>query len=1318
MRYVAIRSEGNLIPYDILDRIAVEDLTGQKPADFGLPKGRRLVDEISRVWADAQNLWSNFNRRRQSLTERDPYGTSITRTWIVSLLSDPEMLGFELKLLTNAVIVNNVSFAVSHRNGESDDAVPVHIEGAKIDLDRRLNTKLRTSPQATLQDFLNNSEHVLWGIVTNGLIVRLLRDSSRTSRPTYLEFDLESIFEGNRFTEFALFYRLLHRSRFPQPGKEAADCLLEKYYHDSIEQGLRIRDKLRDGVEDALKTLGTAFLQHPANEALRAKHSVGKLTAEKYHRQLLLLVYRLLFLMVAEERTLIVAQGENFERNQRVYDEWYSVARLRDRAARIVDESPFVDLWAGLKQSFSLFEYGTDINALSIPPLNGDLFDEKRAIPDLAGTELYNHDLLISLRRLSLFKAGNSFQRVNYSALDVEELGSVYESLLDFKPVIVPGDKGLTFDLRLGMERKSTGSYYTRPELVHELIESALVPVMEDRLAEAEKAATGQDLIKERKAKEQAILSMSVCDPACGSGHFLLAAARRLGKELARVRTGEDEPRPDEFHIAVRDAISHCVYGVDINPLAVDLCKLSLWLEGHWIGKPLSFLDHRIRCGNSLVGIPDPEVMAEGVPDEAFTAVTGDDKKIGAAFKKQNKQERASRQRGFDFDVDDHAAEYAEEWRQLEVMGDDNPSGVRRKAELYGNWRAGMQHAHDEAVADLWTAQFYVPLNETGYDDVCTTKDFIEFAVDKHKKPRQVAAAQALAQQNGFFNWYLEFPEVFTKGGFDAILANPPWDILQPEEMKFFHAQGATDIANLPGDQRKRAIAALAEKDHTLYERWTSYKRKSESTNKFIRQSGAFWLSAKGKLNTYSLFADLARRLANSQGRAGVIVPTGIATDDNNKDFFADLNNKQGLVSLFDFENREKLFPEVDSRMRFSLLTMSSGGVRVANVGFFLSSPAQIYDAQRTFSLSVDDFALLNPQTRTCPIFRTRIDASLTEKVYKSVPILFDEPEKNNPWGVRLRQGLFNMTSDSGMFVGEAAPGLLPLYEGKMIQAYDHRAASVVFVSENAARQNQSLVTSMEQYNDPGYSAQPLWWISAEEVNSRLGDWQRDWIIVFKDVTSATNERTAIFAVIPRCGVGHSASVLLSTLDNPRLIACLLANFNSIPFDFITRQKLSGLHMSFFLVQQLPVLPPQTYQPADIDFIVQRVLELAYSAWDMKSFAEDLGYASGPFRWNPEHRAKHRAELDAYYAHLYGLTRDEIRYVLDPTDVFTADFPSETFRVLKEHEENEFGEYRTRRLVLEAFDKLAATPRFRDEMPKRVSAFESKQSAVAEAGRS
>jgi hypothetical protein len=776
MRYVAIRSEGGLIPYDLLDKIANEDASGQKPSDFGLPKGRRLTDEISRVWSDAQSLWDIIRRRRESLSEKDPYGTTLTRDrWIVPLLSDAEMLGFDLRLQPSGAVVDNLTFNLSHRSGEGEDAIPVHIEGLKIDLDKRLHTKLRTSPQAMVQEFLNHSETVLWGVVTNGLTLRLLRDSSRTSRPTYVEFDLESILEGNRFAEFALFYRLCHRSRFPRPGQDPSECILEKYYLQSIDEGSRVREGLRAGVEETLKIFGNAFLQHPANRTLCEKLTSGRLNPVQYHRQLLLLVYRLLFLMVAEERRLIVSQGEGSDSNQKIYDQWYSVSALRDRASRIIEESPFGDVWLGLLQTFSLFEYGVDSNPLGIPPLNGDLFNQDRAVPDLVQTQLYNHDLLRAVRHLSVFKADGLQQRVNYAALDVEELGSVYESLLDYQPVVEPGETGLKFDLQAGSERKSTGSYYTRPELVHELIENALVPVMEDRIAQAEKTTEGKDLQVERDAKIKAILAMTVCDAACGSGHFLLAAARRLGKELARIKTGEDEPTPKEFHLAVREVIQHCIYGVDLNPLAVDLCKLAMWLEGHWAGKPLSFLDHRIRCGNSLVGVLDTAVLEDGIPDDAFTAVAPDEKNVASYFKRRNKQERLSKQRGFSFEFGDHGDGYAKANRELSEIQEDTAAAVRRKAELYSSWRAGMQHFHDQLAADLWTAQFFLPLTAVTDPVICTTKDFLEFALDKRKKPQQVSAAEDIAQQFRFFHWHLEFPEVTENGGFDVMLGNPPF---------------------------------------------------------------------------------------------------------------------------------------------------------------------------------------------------------------------------------------------------------------------------------------------------------------------------------------------------------------------------------------------------------------------------------------------------------------------------------------------------------------------------------------------------------------
>ncbi len=1327
MRYVAIRSEGSLLPYDLLDKILADQVAGQKPADFGLPKGQRLIDEISRVWADAQNLWSNFKRRRQSLTERDPYGTSITRTWIVSLLSDPEMLGFDLKLQASAVVVNNATFAISHRDGDGDDAIPVHIEGCKIDLDRRLHTKLRTSPQAMLQDFLNNSERSSWGILTNGVTLRLLRDSSRTSRPTYLEFDLESILEGNRFNEFALLYRLCHRSRFPRPGQEPSDCLLEKYYLDSIEQGLRIREKLSGSVKEALEILGAAFLQHPANSRLRADYQAGKLSAEKLHRQLLLLVYRLLFLMVAEERGLIVSMGERADRNQKIYDEWYSVTRLRERASRIVEASPFGDLWVGLKQTFSLFEFGLDTNALAIPPLNGDLFDEKRAIPDLAQTELHNHDLLLAIRHLSLFKAGNTYQRVNYSGLDVEELGSVYESLLEYKPVVTRGDTGFKFALNPGLGKKSTGSYYTRPELVHELIESALVPVMTERIEQAEKASSGKNLVEEAHAKEKALLGIAVCDPACGSGHFLLAAARRLGKELARIRTGEDEPRPEDFHLAVRDVISHCIYGVDLNPMAVDLCKLALWLEGHWAGKPLSFLDYRIRCGNSLIGVLDPNLMSDGIPDDAFTPVNGDEKVLAAALKKRNKQERTSRQRALSFEPEDHASEYANARRQLEAMSDDNAEAVRRKAEIYSSWRAGMQHSHDEAVADLWTAQFFNTFTEANANAICTTREFLEFAVDKNKKPLLVGTAQGLAQEYRFFHWRLEFPEVFERGGFDVILGNPPWDKIKLTEEEHWaddpYIAGAANKA-----QRTKRIEEYRHSDDLSKRQrvaiFDAAKRRADAISRFARASGRFPKSAVGDINIYALFAEMYLHIIRQSGAAGVVLPSGLATDSTTAPLYQEIATSGALVSFFEFENEGFFSAGQGHMVRFALCTIRPCNSQPTDFLFQGKNVSDIRNGIRHFKLSPEEIRLLNPNTLTSPIFQTAADAVLTLNIYRRVPVLIrDGSSGSNPWSIDFLR-MFDMSNDSHLFrtardlekAGATRTGAdwvsdgkryLRLFEAKMIHLYNHRHGD--FADSPGARIHKLPHVPTERLSNTDYLTSSHYWVAEPEVKKILEDkhWRRKWLLGWRDVTDArASERTMVAAVVPVAGYGDKFLLMLPQAEMARIPA-LVANLSSIPFDYFARQKVGGIALKYFTMKQLPVLPPDAYSEGDLAYITPRVLELVYTAEDMRGFAEDLGCNGPPFRWNPDRRATLRAELDAYFAHLYGFTRDELRYVLDPKDVFGETFPGETFRVLKDRELEQYGEFRTGRLVLEAFDQLAETERFRADIAGRQSALDS-----------
>jgi len=548
-----------------------------------------------------------------------------------------------------------------------------------------------------------------------------------------------------------------------------------------------------------------------------------------------------------------------------------------------------------------------------------------------------------------------------------------------------------------------------------------------------------------------------------------------------------------------------------------------------------------------------------------------------------------------------------------------------------------------------------------------------------------IEAAEKLAEEKRFFHWELEFPEVFEEGGFDCILGNPPWEQLQLAEKEFF-ASRDPEIANAKTSAaRKKLIEKLSETNPKLAEEWEQAKHFADAETKFIRESGRYPLTATGKINTYAVFAETDRNLVGNLGRSGVIVPTGIATDDTCKQFFGDLIKTQNLVSLYDFENRKKLFSEVDSRMKFSLVTTARNTIKQVDFSFFLADPKQANNPDYVFQLSPKDIALINPNTLTCPVFRTSADAELTKKIYQRVPVLENEKQRKNPWGITFRQGLFNMSSDSNLFISkekleEVNHSVLPLYEAKMFHQFDHRWASY--------EGEKSREISLDKKRDPNYQVKPRYWVDKVEVENRLAEkWDKEWLLAFRDITNATNERTAIFSLLPKLAVGHTAPIFFSPEDSIK-ITCFLANLNSFVVDFITRNKIGGTHLTFSVLRQLPVIPPENYTQKDIDYISSRVLELVYTAYDMKPFAEDMSYDGEPFIWDEQRRAKIRAELDAYYAKLYGLTRDELRYILDPKDVYGEDFPSETFRVLKNNEIKKYGEYRTQRLVLAAWDML------------------------------
>ncbi len=1329
MTLLTIRIEGGLLSPDFLETI--HDQPGQKPADFGLDARRSLVDEVTAVWSDVRAYWEAFERRRARAKDGESLTSATRETWIIPLL---EALGYRLTFQRKAAEIDGRTYALSHRAGDEEKGTPVHIVAFDQKLGERPPAGRGTmSPHALVQDYLNRSDD-LWGIVTNGATLRLLRDSVYFSRPSYIEFDLQGMLDGERLDEFILFYRLAHRSRLAATGEDGSRCLLESYHQAAVEQGGRIRDGLRKAVEGAILTLGNGFLSHPKNGDLRRAISDGGLSASGYYQQLLYLIYRLLFLMVAEERNLLVLadpvgngglggvippkQGRGD-----YYLDHYSITRLRRLAeAPLSGPQRFDDLYLSLRTLFQVLRDETQAPALGVPALNGELFDVGRT-RHLEAAYLNNRDLLSAIRQLSYFTPEREQvrRRVNYGALDVEELGSVYESLLDEYPVILgiqqqgtppaggvhpaPGHR-VTFAFVQGTERKTTGSYYTARELVKETLDSALDPVIAERLKAAAESLRRSDpaaAAKVRAAQIAALLAIRVCDSACGSGHFLLAAARRIGRALAQIATGEDEPSPEVVRHWTREAIIHCIYGVDKNPLAVDLCKVALWIEGFSEGKPLTFLDAHIKCGDSLVGVFDLKVLDAGIPDEAFDPVTGDDKAVARGLKRRNKEERGG-QLGMVYQEQQAALDEAvRQWQAQLDSPEDTPTQVRHKQAAYRKLQ--QQEDAQRTACDLWTAAFFTPLTAENIaaDAIPTTAALQDYrrqpaAAD----PRLVGHARALAVHNQFFHWPLEFPHVFASGGFTVTLGNPPWERIKLQEQEFFAARNP-EIAAAPNKAaRQRLIDALPILKPALALEFTQTKHASEAWSKFARRSTRFPLTGEGDVNTYALFAELMQTITSDSGRGGCIVPTGILTDDSTKRFFQSLMNEAHLVSAYDFDNSERLFPAVRGHQQFCILTTRRTSLPTDSApqfAFFLTNPTDIHKEGRRFQLTSQDIELVNPNTRTCPVFRFPRDAEIVRGIYSRVPVLaLDDPLAHNAWVIRFAR-LFDMANDSKLFqthdqlatAGWTSDGVnwvksdrrfVPLFDPKMAQQYNHRAASLA-ASGHEFRKISKESSSLEDLQDPDFVPVPLYWVPEEALNARLGSWFRNWLLGFKDVTGTTSTFLAAFTVVPRYGVSHKFPVMLaagSALEH----ALLLATCNSLVCEYVLRQKFQGLSLAYFYLKQLPVPGPERYEsktPFDpgrswTQWISPRVLELVYTSWDLEGFATDMGFQGEPFRWDPEKRFLLRAELEAALFHLYGLNHDEVLYI------FSA------LSKLQSRDRTIYGEYRTREVVIALFDRM------------------------------
>jgi hypothetical protein len=803
---------------------------------------------------------------------------------------------------------------------------------------------------------------------------------------------------------------------------------------------------------------------------------------------------------------------------------------------------------------------------------------------------------------------------------------------------------------------------------------------------------------------DQVITAMAEAQALVTFGDYVSPLIARIAAIRRTIlRNGEergwtiDPEQLDDRHIVRRMVLKRCIYGVDKNLMAVELAKVSLWLHTFTVGAPLSFLDHHLRCGDSLCG----SWVRNGI-DRASA--------LGAPLFLHEPMTRALRA--------------ASKMQIIEGLTDAEIAEAHRSKDVFDEVRdmtapldslLSIIHAFDwldlgsrderAALQEFLTGQYGDPVQlaigkATPSKKQEGTKKVDPSNLMKGQKPSQeifdrfteiFSKARELVEEERFLNWQVAFPGVWSNwesagltGGFDAVIGNPPWDRIKLQEVEWWAARRPEVARAETAARRKGFIKALEAANDPLFKDFEKAVDRAEATSRIARRSGEYPLLSGGDTNLNSLFIERAHALIKRSGLVGLLVPSGIASDQSSAAFFRKMTEGRQLRSVIDFFNKRSdgtlFFPDVYYRFKFCAY-VASGPERkspVISFGFFIRNLEELRDPDRLFVVASDDIALINPNSGTAPIFRSRRDLGLTKAIYRNNTVLVGRSVSPpaSMWPVRYSR-MFDMANDSGQFLNPSAleeagaypvgqnvwkhghREFLPLYEGKIVQAFDHRASDILLADGNLFRTGQGRELSLEEHKNPDRVPVPRYWVDSGKL---VWAPPTNWCLAIKDVTSVTNARTTIAAAIPRVGAGHTLPVIFPKTAGdktyPELAVLLLANLNSVALDYLARQKVHGNHLAWYLVEQLPVMPPKRYKAVRFGkktaakIVREAVLELTYTAHDMAPFARDMGYVDKcgqvkpPFIWDEERRLKLRAKLDAVYFHLYGVTdRDDVRYI-------------------------------------------------------------------------
>ncbi len=1203
------------------------------------------------------------------------------------------------------------------------------------------------TPHGQILRYLSTAEYVAdggarWGILTNGGTWRLYDRRARPRATGYFEVDLADALQRDDQDELRTFNLLFRRDSFVKRAG-ATETFLER----ALEEGRRYE---RQVAQD----LSRVVFERAFPSLAQALAAAGGRDLAQVRQAALVLLYRLLFVLYAEDRGLLPV-------NDTRYDDYGLQKRVR---LDVADRTDRGDTFSNVAASYydhvmtlcKIIDRGDA--SIGLPPYNGGLFAAEAA-PLLEAVRLPDAAVAPIIHDLSHTETDGERQFVNYRDMSVQQLGSIYERLLEREPVL--GDGGKIVIRPNPYARKDSGSFYTPQELVDLIVDRTLKPLIDERLdtfkRKSNELKSDRRPKSERKAElrkldpAEAVLDLKILDPAMGSGHFLVTAVDYLSDDIARLveyapvypewldgeyasplvdriasirdeilRRAEeskwilDEAQLTDQAIIRRMVLKRCIYGVDKNPLTVELAKVSLWLHSFTVGAPLSFLDHHLRRGDSLIGL-------------RVTDAREDLRKLGGLL-------TASAVAGVETAADG--------MQLIEGMSDADVAEVRESAALFRNveeatadlrgvldflcglrWHTAGMKRLDRMAREGLASEALGRQPEVAYKLLARGPDASNPSPSKGEgrgegvpQTHSLSAfndlwkdAMSVARRESFLHWEAAFPGVWSgwqdyrpEGGFDAVIGNPPWEKIKLQEVEWL-ATRDPELARAPTAAARRAgIQRLREQGAPLAAEFDAAKARADKLGRFVRASGQYPLLGKGDINLYSLFVERAMSLIKPDGFVGLLTKSGIYADKTAARFFKSVSTKGRVSGLFDFENKKIFFKDVHASEKFCAFIFGGEQRRFdeTECAFFLHDTETINDPDRCFALAPDDFARVNPNTGTAPIFRTRRDADITRRIYEQHPVLVDRSgdAERRAWPVKYVR-MFDMTNDSHLF--RTAPQLedegfypvqgnhwkrgnemyLPLYEGKMVQAFDHRAASVVVNPDNLHRPGQKVSATLGQHQDPQWLPSTRYFVNETNVTN---DGTSEYVLTYKRITAPTNVRTMIAAIGPYTAYEVNANnILLPASTEAAMHCCIAANLNSISLDFVVRQKIQGTTLNWYIVEQLPVIAPDAYDRrfgavTARELVRDHVLRLTYTAHDMAPFARDLGYDGPPFVWDDEERRHLRARLDALYFHLYGLSRDDAGYVLN------------TFPIVRREDETDFGRYRTRDLILAYLNALAA----------------------------